>query len=181
MNAFHLVLAVDGPQPTHLATAVDRADHRAEDASVPMAFGGSLGGGGEDEQLPAEWARVAEGERRALELAEIESEHAAQLPRGQRPISQQGVEDLRELERDDEVCALLAVPALEQPELVAHDRRALHVQPLHVLSQQRVERREVQLQRLAIERAIRSEPPREAPVALRCGARAEAEQRTVRM
>jgi hypothetical protein len=120
-------------------------------ASSPPRSGRSLGGGGEDEQLSAEWARVAEGERRALQLSEIESEHAVQLPRGQRPISQQRVGHLGELKRDDHVCALLAVPALEQPQLVAHHGCALHVQPLHVLSQQRVERREVELQRLALE------------------------------
>ena len=36
-----------------------------------------------------------------------------------------------------------------------------------MLSEQRVERREVELQRIPVKRAIRGESPREAPVALR--------------
>ena len=118
---------------------------------------------------------------RAVELAEVEGQHAAQLLGGERPVVHERLDHLGARERDDDVRAVGAVAALKQPQLVVHHRRALHVQRLEVLSEQRVERREVELDRVAVERPVRREAPREAAVAIRRRARAEAEQRPVRM
>ena len=81
--------------------------------------------------------------------------------------------------RDDPGGVLVAAAALQEPEPVAHHRRALDVEVLDRLREEPVQRRKVDLARLVAELAVRVEGPDEAAVAARRRAGAEAEQRAV--
>ena len=78
-----------------------------------------------------------------------------------------------------EVGAFLRRAAMKQPKTLAHRRGALNIQLGNVLAQKPVERCKGQLIRPARERAVRGEPADEASVALRRGAGAETEQRSI--
>ena len=86
-----------------------------------------------------------------MQLPEVEGQDAAEALGRERPVARQRLDHLGARERDDDVLPVLAVPPLKQPELVTHHGGALDVQGVEALPQQRVQRSEVELDRLPFE------------------------------